>query len=154
MRPGWTNFHPGSYFVSAQPSHLSPLLVHRRLQFFFSFFLVFIIFVLPFPPPKKIIPTSSVSAPDFFFFFTLSSSNFLCLFFSPLSLSQCFHHFRLIPPTPLPPPIHIFKHKPAHWFQTKCVHSNISINWVGEALTLITATTLCFRHVGGIMDYY
>ena len=148
MRPGWTNFHPGSYFVSSRISHLSPPAWTSSHQLFFFFHA----FIFSFFSPPEIIPASSVSAPDFFFFCPLLTSSVLS--FSPLSRSQRFHHFPLIPRTPLPPPVHIFKHKPAHWFQTKCVHSNISINWVGEALTLITATTLCFRHVGGIMDYY
>lgn len=89
-------------------------------------------------------------------FCLLSSSNFfflVSLFSHVQSLSITFVS-SLQNPTPFPTAIHIFKHKPAYWFQTKCVHSNISINWVGEALTLITATTLCFRHVSGIMDYY
>ena len=133
MRPGWTNFHPWSYFVSSQPSHLSSLLVHC---------LFFITFILLFPP--EIIPTSSVSSTDFF---SHSVLFLLPLFFPALSLLQCFHPFRLIPPAPLPRPIHIFKHKPAHWFQTKCVHSNISIDWVGKALKLIRPTTLWLRHV-------
>lgn len=145
MRPGWTNFHPGSYFVSSRISHLSPLLVLHHV--IFSFFSTPLLFL--FPPPRNH-PYLLCFTPRFFCPLLTSS----VLSFSPLSRSQRFHHFPLIPRTPLPPPVHIFKHKPAHWFQTKCVHSNISINWVGEALTLITATTLCFRHVGGIMDYY
>lgn len=149
MRAGWTNFHPGGYFVSSQLSHLSPLPVQCCLQI--------LLYHLhsPFFPPEKNIPSSSV-------FFTLSSSNFLCIFFSPLSLSvlpSLLSHPPPNLPTPSTLPSHphpsTFLNTGQHiWFQTKCVHSNISINWVGEALTLITATTLCFRHVGGIMDYY
>ena len=147
MRPGWTNFHPGSYFVSSRISHLSPPAWTSSHQFFFFPRLYFFLFL-----PTRNHPCLLCFSPRFFFFCPLLTSSVLS--FSPLSRSQRFHHFPLIPRTPLPPPVHIFKHKPAHWFQTKCVHSNISINWVGEALTLITATTLCFRHVGGIMDYY
>lgn len=149
MRPGWTNFRQKEVILfSSLP--LSLLDVHHLISFFSSSHL------LPHSPAhSEIILTFSASTPDSFFSLCppLTSS----VLSSPHPPhSQCFHHFRLIPQNPLssPPPIHIFKHKPAHWFQTKCVHSNISINWVGEALTLITATTLCFRHVGGIMDYY
>lgn len=152
MRPGWTNFRQKEVilFSSLPPSLLD---VHHLISFFFPPPIFFLIL----PHTRK---SSSLSLHRLLilFFFSLCpplTSSVLSLPRSPPH-SQCFHHFRLIPQNPLssPPPIHIFKHKPAHWFQTKCVHSNISINWVGEALTLITATTLCFRHVGGIMDYY